>query len=66
MVLFTSILSRTPEKRNFEWQAAYKMSSQELNFLCTGNQDVQRIGLSLTFDLATNVNVGYNLCYMRW
>jgi hypothetical protein len=48
-VLFTSILSQTPEKRNFEWQATYKMSSQELNFLCTGKQDVQRIGLVSDF-----------------
>jgi hypothetical protein len=66
IVLFTLILSQTPEKWNLEWQAAYKMPSQELNFLCTGKQEVQRIGLSLNFYPTTNVNVSYNLCYIQW
>jgi hypothetical protein len=44
--LLNSILSRTPKKQNFEWQATYEMSSsQEHKFLCTGKQTVQRIEL---------------------
>jgi len=47
--LLIPILRRTPKKWNFEWQAAYEMSSsQELNFLRTGKQDNQ-IGLLSDF-----------------